>query len=109
MELTIKKLTLHVPACNLRVDVSSTGAGSIVRALQPYLTPHDICETLQSERNWSITEESGLSADLIYILDCVGHGWVGANKIQAIKLVKKVFNCGLKEAKDAVEEYLNGL
>lgn len=106
MELFNNKLMLHVPNFGLRIEVESYAVSDMIRALRPHLTDPSILSVLTSEENWGITLEEKVSGDLTYILDCIGKHWVAANKIQSIKLVRKVFDCGLREAKDAVEEYL---
>ena len=106
MELFKNKLMLRVHDFGLRIEVESYAVSDMIRALRPHLTDPSILLVLMSEANWEITLEEKVSDDLTYILDCIGKPWVATNKIQSIKLVRRVFNCGLREAKDAVEEYL---
>ena len=106
MELFKNKLMLRVHNFGLRIEVESYTVGDMIRALRPHLTDSSILSVLMFEENWEITLEENVSGDLIYILDCIGKPWVATNKIQSIKLVRRVFDCSLREAKDAVEEYL---
>ena len=106
MELFKNKLMLRVHNFGLRIEVESYTVGDMIRALRPHLTDSSILSVLTSEENWEITLEENVSGDLTYILDCIGKPWVATNKIQSIKLVRRVFDCSLREAKDAVEEYL---
>jgi hypothetical protein len=105
MELYQNQLILSVPNFGLRIEVSGYCTGDMIRALKPHLTDSSILAVLMSDENYEFLTKTRLSHNAIYILDCVGQTWVREHKISAIKLIRKVFNCDLREAKNAVEEY----
>lgn len=63
---------------------------------------YDIVQTIRHGR-WSVERKDCLSAR---ILRHMGRDFVCNNKIPTIKIVRELTGCGLKEAKDFVEEWV---
>ncbi len=107
MNLPLPKSTLRLVShpLELNLPITSRETRDIVAATRPLLADYQILDMLETD-TFFFSEQLEISDELTTVLSCFLPDVLRANRISSIKLIRHLTNCGLKEAKDALESHL---
>lgn len=87
------------------IEVKSESTRDVVAALRDRMSADEVLDILETN-NFFFETRVTVSQDIRYVLDCVGKEWVRKYPINAIKMVRKITDAGLRDSKAAVDDYL---